>query len=85
MSRHGGRRHPVEWAVPSTASPIACRLSPSLSSNKLCGIEPPNDGYGVDEGKGTHTAEGIYKITEMLAVNTTLQSIKYACLRCACL
>ena len=59
---------------------LTLQLPPSLCSlanNQLCGL----DGYG----RGTYNAEGISKIAEMLAVNTTLQSIKYACLRCACL
>ena len=43
--------------------PLAC----SLDSNQLCGIGQ----FG-----GTYTAEGIIAITEMLKVNTGLQSIR---------
>ena len=42
----------------------------SLDNNQLCGI----DRFGI----GTYTAEGITKIAEMLAMNTTLQSIRWA-------
>ena len=45
-------------------------LACSLSDNALCGID--------EDGDGDYTAEGIVAISEMLKVNTTLQSIKCA-------
>ena len=50
-----------------------------MAHNQLCGMYYDED-YKL---QGTYNAEGISKIAEMLAVNTTLQSIEYACLRCA--
>jgi len=44
--------------------PRAC----SLDANALCGVNM--------FGEGTYTAEGIVAISEMLKVNTTLQSIR---------
>ena len=43
-----------------------------MSENRLCGINL--------FGQGTYTAEGIIAISEMLKVNRSLQSIKYATL-----
>ena len=40
----------------------------SLDYNQLCGLDI--------NGRGTYTAEGIIAITEMLKVNSTLQSIR---------
>ena len=40
----------------------------SLDANALCGID--------EDGEGTYSAEGIVAISEMLKVNTTLQSIR---------
>ena len=45
-------------------------LARSLSENALCGLN-----Y---QGEGTYTTEGIVAISEMLKVNTTLQSIRCA-------
>ena len=42
----------------------------SLDGNQLCGLDWT--------GRGTYTAEGIIAITEMLKVNSTLQSIRCA-------
>ena len=42
----------------------------SLDGNQLCGLN--------HRGQGTYTAEGIIAITEMLKVNTALQSIRCA-------
>ena len=42
----------------------------SLDENQLCGLD--------EDGDGDYTAEGIIAITEMLKVNTTLQSIRCA-------
>ena len=41
----------------------------SLDNNQLCGVDMFGD--------GTYTTEGITKIAEMLAMNTTLQSIRW--------
>ena len=41
----------------------------SLDANQLCGVD--------EYDRGTYTAEGITKIAEMLATNTTLQSIRW--------
>ena len=43
-------------------------LSRSLNDNQLCGLDYVN--------RSTYTAEGIIAITEMLKVNSTLQSIR---------
>ena len=50
---------------PDTASPLR-----SLEYNSICGI----DGYR----EATYTAEGITAIAQMLQVNNTLTSVKYA-------
>ena len=42
----------------------------SMDGNELCGLDR--------NGWGTYTAEGIIAITEMLKVNSTLQSIRCA-------
>ena len=47
----------------------------SLGYNQLCRIG--------DRGRGTYTAEAITKIADMLAVNTTLQSIRYSDCTCS--
>ena len=51
---------------------LAClSLLCSLNDNQLCGIDRYN-------GRGTYTTDGIIAITEMLKVNSTLQSIRCA-------
>ena len=61
-------------------SPFALFLVRSLAFNQLCGVYKDEDGYL----QGTYNlGEGISKIAEMLAVNTTLQSIEYVRLHCA--
>ena len=59
----------------SVAPDSACfPLLGSLGSNELFGVNR--------SGRGNYTAEGILAITEMLKVNTTLQSIR--CALCVC-
>ena len=55
------------------SSADACLLlsrARSLDKNQLCGLD--------FMGRGTYSAEGIVAISEMLKVNTTLQSIRCA-------
>ena len=57
----------------SVAPDSACfPLLGSLANNTLCGVNW--------DGSGTYTAEGIIAITEVLKMNTTLQSIRCALL-----
>ena len=57
---------------PLTVLSFLSFLLRSLASNQLCGLDM--------HGLSTYRAEGITAITEMLKVNTTLQSIRCASL-----
>ena len=66
---HVRRQQPLtSWLI------LLVSLARSLDMNALCGL------YYVDvddhQLSGTYTAEGIVAISEMLKVNTTLQSIR---------
>ena len=56
---------------PETPHPLDCTiLSPSrsLANNALCGVH--------ESGRGTYTAEGIYKLCEAIKASNTLTSLK---------
>ena len=59
----------VAFRVSATVDVCEC-VCCSFDDNQICGI----DEYGM----GTYTTVGIEKMSEMLKVNTTLQSIRCA-------